>query len=616
MRVSGYKNTIPSTTLSEGGFPLNRYTTAFVLTALLSPNAFAVNPDADTLLGIHWYPNTDSISVGQPTDVEAMSSNEPVWVTEITHVDAADAPPWDQPGYFVNHSQKVMSGKGHSVIFRMQPYWSRNVPHPDDPYTLSDYANDAEAAANTLKDYVHIWQIGNEVNIIEENKKWNTSTSDYDINWEPAPADYAQTYITIRDAIHEVAPSAPLGDQIVLMQPVSPGPDDAFRYMDGNEFLYRMIDAVPDKSKIDGFALHSYAEPGGANYGIDGYMDALTEQLAIIDAFGLSDRPIYVTEFNKHMPNSAEANIGAKFLYRSYQAMNDWNNGTGGLWPGQPNHNIISATWFVYPEGGWQDYSLEYWKDEIASTDKELNPWYSFQHAAGLNLPAGAAGGGANVLPNTLWWEDDFSSLDTTSGPPDWYDEPVGGGSAAAGSGGVRLLGNNSSFGGASLQTRGYVYSDFRAEAEFTVVNSETANGSPGEANFDIRIREGSSGYSLSFYTDGSNTRAGEVWLRRTNNWSENIDGLNASIPGGISDGDQFHVVIVADGSAIDYEIYKNGGETPSVNWSVTDSGQAVGRIRLGSYNVNEVVLDHFWLGGVDWAGTNVTLNAESWKLY
>ena len=108
-----------------------RRTAAIIAIVTLYGSAFAVNPDADTLLGIHWYPNTDSVSVGESTDVEDMSNNTGIWVTEITDVDASQAPAWDQPGYFVGHCQKVMTGKGHSMLFRMQPYWSRNVPHPD-----------------------------------------------------------------------------------------------------------------------------------------------------------------------------------------------------------------------------------------------------------------------------------------------------------------------------------------------------------------------------------------------------------------------------------------------------------------------------------------------------
>src|SRR5690606_21531061 len=122
------------------------------------------------------------------------------------------------------------------------------------------------------------------------------------------------TYVAVRDKIHENASLVAPESQIVLMQAVSPGPADGARYMDGNEFLFRMIDAVPDKSKIDGFGLHAYAEPGGANFGEVGFLDALREQIMIIDSFGLGDRPLYITEFNKHMPNATEANIGARFV--------------------------------------------------------------------------------------------------------------------------------------------------------------------------------------------------------------------------------------------------------------------------------------------------------------
>lgn len=589
--------------------------------ALLATPLFAGNTDPNTLLGIHWYSNTDAISIGQSTDVEAMSSNNPLWVLEITHLDIAVAPAWDQPGYFNAHSQKVTTGKGHQMIFRVQPYWNRHVPHASDPYTLTQFANDAKSMATTFADQCHIWQIGNEVNITSENTRWNTASSAYDIQWTPTPAEYAATYVAVRDKIHEVTPNAPLPGQVVVMQPNSPGAADAARFMDGNEFLFRSIDAVADKSKIDGFALHSYAEPGAADFGVEGFMDGIREQLMIIDSFGLTNRPAYITEFNKHMPSALEANVGAKFLHRAYQALADWNAGVGGQTPGLANHNVRGATWFVYrttgPADVWNEYSLAYWKTQIASTDKDLNPWYSFQHAAAQNHPAGAAGGGVQPSASALWWSDDFNTLDTTPSLPDWKVEKVTAASTATiSSGKLALKANGEAFGGATVRTAGYVYSDFRAEATFTIVNGATGNGAAGESNFDFRIREGSQAYSLTFYTANSNTRANQVWLRRTNNWAENIGGFNATIPGGLGNGKTIKVVTTANGTSINYRIYTVAGavETEVVNWNVTDSGQRVGWVRFGTYNMNEAQVDRFAIGGTSWTGTPAS--ADDWSVY
>ncbi|MCC5877407.1 MAG: hypothetical protein JJU11_14400 [Candidatus Sumerlaeia bacterium] len=581
----------------------------------IAAGGLAVNPDADSLIGIHWYPNTESISVGQSTDVEEMSDGRPVWVTEITHVDTAAAPAWDQPGYYVSHCEKLMTGKGHSVIFRIQPYWDRHVPHPDDPYTLSDFSADARAAAETLRAYCHIWQVGNEVNLRQENRGWNPGESSYSTPWQPTPEEYAETYIAIRDAIHEV--ESPLGPQEVLMQPVSPGnTDPTYRYMDGNEFLHRMIDAIEDKSRIDGFAIHAYAEPGGTNHGVDGFMESVIEQLMVIDSFGLGDRPVYITEFNKHMPNETEARIGARFLVEAYEALHQWNIGSGGQLPGHPNHNIRAATWFVYPNGGlWQDYSLWRWKSDIPSTSPNENPWHAFRHAAQKDYPAGLHGGGPTFPADGIWWEDDFSTLNTTPGSPHWRVEPISAGSAISTDAGVSLRGNNSPAGGASLRSAGYVYSDFNGFVDFTIVDGRQTTTSPGEANFDVRIREGSLGYSFTIYTSESTTRPGQAWLRRTNNWGENIDNLHAEVPGGVNDGDQFRLNWSANGSNLTWALHRlePDGPIPLLEWEVEDEGQVVGYIRLGTYNMHEARLDNLVIGGPAWTPAVGQGNANAW---
>ena len=580
--------------------------------------AFGQTADAPYLYGIHWYGNTDSISPGTMTDVETMTGSRGIWDLEITHVDASQAPVWDQPGYYVGHSQKVTQGKGHSLVYRLHPYWGRNVPHSSDPYTLTQYADDCKAAANTLRDYVHIWQIGNEVNIKQENNRWDGSG--YTIQWEPTPAQYADTYIACRDKIHEVTPNTSPATQVVLMQPVSPGPTDTWRYMDGNEFLWRQIEAVVDKGKIDGFGAHGYAEPGGLNYGLDGFWDSVREQLMIIDEWGLGDRPVYITEFNKHMPNEATANIGAKFLHRSFTLMNDWNTGTGGEWPGLPNHNIVGAMWFVYPAGrGWDDFSIEYWKTNVVSTDHELNPWYSFNYACGLNYTKGASGGASGGGPSSIpqdqiWWEDAFngSSLDQTPPLPDWKAETTGAGSVVmSGSGSVRFLGNGSVNGGGGIRSAGYVYGNLYLETEIVITNATRSSTAVPEANVDIRIREGSQGYSLTFFTSQSPNNTGQIVLRRSSVWTP-IGSFNVAVPGGINSGDIFKIMITADGSNIDYLVYKNSGTTPVVDWNVIDSGQKVGWIRLMSYNLNEARVNYVKVGGTQ----SQTTGLNGWMMY
>lgn len=568
--------------------------------------------DSPWLYGIHWY-DTTNIAPGQTTDTEVMSGGKGLYVLEQVFTDPGGDNFWEEAPYKVPHYQKIIQGKGHTVVSRLQMDWGRNVPHSGDPYTLANFATGAAAAANTLKDWCHIWQIGNEVNLTGENNRWSGSA--YSTPWQPTPAEYAAAYVATRDAIHTVTPNTNPATQIVLMQPNSPGAAEGDRFMDGNEYLWRSIEAVADKSKIDGFGLHSYAEPGAADYGVGGWIDALREQLMIIDQFGLGNRPTYITEFNKHMPNSTEAQIGAKFLHRAFTTLNNWNTSTGGAWPGLGNHNVVGSMWFIYPydAGAWKDYSLLYWKGSGA--DHETDPWKSFQYAATLNYAKGVAGGGPASIPqNAVWWSDSFNgaALDESGALPDWKSEPGNGGAVAmSGAGAVRLLGNGSPYGIGSIRTAGYVYGNFRAEMDFTITNANRIAND--EANMDIRIREGSLGYSLTLFPAGSTVETHKARLRRTNNWGEIL--TETTIPGGINTGDSFRLSITANGSDIEYRLMRTPSNQVVLDWTgpnkVVDAGQKVGWLRVMTYNLQEAQLSEFQLGGPQWLPPS---KVEDWQ--
>ncbi len=582
--------------------------------------ATAQTQDSPYLYGIHWYGNTDSIVPGQLTDVETMTGGKGIWVLDIALTDEATANSWDLvwtpgnkalPGYRVSHAEKVVYGKGHSLIYRLQPGWGRNVPHSSDPYTLSDFASDCKVAATLLSNWCHVWVIGNEVNLTDENHRW--SGSSYSVPWQPTPAEYAAAYIACRDKIHEVVPNTNPASQVVLMQPPSPGvADGAVRFMDSNEFLLRQIEAVGDKSKIDGFCFHAYA--GGGDELREDFFDSLREQLMVIDQVGLGNRPVYIGEWNHYMPNPTETQNGARFLHTTLAALHLWNTGSGGEWPGLSNHNVVTATWFVYPAGfGWDDYSLQAKKTGgLPDTD----PWAAFQYACSYGYPRGAVGGGPIVPQSTLWWEDDFSgsTLDQTSPLPDWKAESINGGSVSlTGSGQLRLYGNTA-YAGGSISTKGYAYLDFALETDLQFVNAtRIAND---EANFDLRWREGSRGYSLTFYSSHSTVRPGSVYLRRTNNWGETI--ASAAIPGGISSGDIFRIFVRSSGSTHEVKVWRLPSQTLVLDWSgpnaIADSGQKVGWLRLMTYNLREVQVDRFAIGGPNWTGSSAAVS--EWRSF
>jgi hypothetical protein len=629
---------------------LKRLTIASAIT-LLASAASAQLDDANSLYGVHWYGNPDhaAIATVQPasTDAEAMAPGREMWSLEINHLDdnspAGQSNVWDRPDYYswfdmTNGSDgfsravtvgpnatAVGSGKNHSLIYRLQPNWGRNVPHASDPYALSDYATDCAGAATWHRKFCRVFQIGNEVNVVGENTRWGGAS--YNVSWDPTPEQYADAYLACRDAIHTVTPEFATGfqTQIVLMQPPSPGNATAgVRAYDGNEYLYRQIKRLNDTSnaaKIDGFALHSYAEPGGANFGTDGFIDALREQLMIIDELGHAAKPVYVTEFNKHMPNSTEAAIGAQFVQSAYTALNAWNTGSGGTWPGQPNHNIVTACWFIFRNDPttWKDYSLQYQKSFIGGTNPNTNPWYGFQAAAAANYPAGStAGGGATVDLNNLWWQDDFNTIDQSPSLPDWKAELSGNGALVAGSGKAQFIGVAGTP-SISLRTAGYVYANFRAEFNVAVIDNSQVNAAAGEANFDIRVREGSLGYSLTVFTNASDAaRRNRVRLRRVNDWST-VGGLDVLAANPIVSSDAFKVIVIADGSNLTFTVYKTAGTgaslvTPIVNQTVVDSGQNVGWIRLGTYNLASAQFDNFAIGGKNWTG--LASEVADWKKY
>ncbi|CAN5333249.1 hypothetical protein BH09SUM1_BH09SUM1_27420 [soil metagenome] len=600
--------------------------------------------DATSLYGLHWYgpvgaPAAGSVSAAS-TDAEVMAPGRRMWVLEINHVDD-DSPAgnqsdvWNRPNYFNNYnangtggySEAVTgNGKNHSLIYRLQPNWGRSVPNAADPYTTALFAQDCAGAATWHKNFCRVWQIGNEVNLTGENNAWNGSV--YATPWTPTPEQYAAVYEACRDQIHTVTTAMTPAQQIVLMQPNSPGVAQPGRFLDSGEFLWRQIKGVSDPAKIDGFALHSYAEPGGSNDGVDGFMDSIREQLMVIDELGHRDKPVFITEFNKHMPDASNAAIGARFVQKAYQAMHAWNTGSGGMWPGQGNHNIVAACWFVFinDSGGWKDYSLQYQKSLIGGTDPNANPWYGYQAATAQNYPAGSlTGGGATPADESLWWKDDFDgpALDTSPQLPDWGTQTSNGGSIGMtndADGRLRLIGGSSSYGEARIRTNGYVYGDFRAEMNFTLTDAARSGPASNEANFDIEFREGSQGYSLTFFTSATiDSRASHVVLRRRGLWTT-VDSFDQAIPGGINSGNSFKTVVVADGPNLKIEIYKTFGgsantTSPMVSWNVTNSEFNVGWISMGVYNMQEAQVSDFALGGKS-APVLIPSDPGLWEIY
>ncbi len=183
--------------------------------------------------------------------------------------------------------------------------------------------------------------------------------------------------------------SSPTGEHKVLVAAPSPGGViTGIRWMDGNQWLGQVLDAIPN-NEIDGIAIHAY---GGT---LSGFESSYREQLQLIDSKGLMDKPVYMTEWNKV---SGEATT-AQFLRDAFTSVNAWNQTPG-------NHNIVCMCWFVYDadqqaSNRWNQYSIEYYRNNGIAYDPNnlLNGdvFGAFEWVVNQRYPAGKIGIGAPI---------------------------------------------------------------------------------------------------------------------------------------------------------------------------------------------------------------------------
>jgi hypothetical protein len=172
------------------------------------------------------------------------------------------------------------------------------------------------------------------------------------------------------------------------------------RWMGGAEWLERALHSIP-ANELDGIALHTYGPT------VRDFRAALLEQIRVIDSFGLQDKPLYITEWNRYVdPNNAnaaqeEAN-SAQFVRDAYKFLNDWNKVAG-------NHNVVSASWFVYDnDPGWRGYSLEYWKNAGNPYGSNGDLYTAFEQTVDKRYAAGAVG--TRRIPSSVRVFDNFET--------------------------------------------------------------------------------------------------------------------------------------------------------------------------------------------------------------
>ncbi len=311
------------------------------------------------IYGIHWYGD------GNSNDVEEMTGGKPVWVLETVMVYTAGWRIEDQI-----EKLRAVQNKGHTLVIRIEPEWGMTIPAPVD---REQYLVDLKAVVEQASDVCNIWQIGNEMNLYAEYGGHVLSAS-----------DYISYYKQVRQTIKEV--ESPLGEQTVLVGPVSPGAYfNEVRHTDGGVYLREMCQGL-GPGDTDGFALHSYGAPWfNAEGAVTDFMNGVSSQLHIIDENGHCDKPAFILEWNRQTNPPGDPNQEAetaRFLMDAYRALGQWN-------ANPDNHPVVCAAWFIYPDfGGWENFSilnLHGLNERGAGNDL----WDSFQQVASEDIPAG-----------------------------------------------------------------------------------------------------------------------------------------------------------------------------------------------------------------------------------
>ncbi|MCL6518214.1 MAG: hypothetical protein K6T99_00100 [Armatimonadetes bacterium] len=336
--------------------------------------------DANKLYGIHWWGHTQGIGVDTAPrsllDVPTYSA----WDTEtvLTHSDY-----WWGPSYFTD-LYSTLYGWNVSLITRVDYTWNDTVPAPSDPNYSSWPSVVVDNVVNVLKNQSHIWIVGNEPNILcAEGSLW----PDRKIQ----PAQYAQVYRSVRNAIHQSASVGPPGQHIVLLAGPSYGPVEGVRWMAGKDYLAQTLDNL-SPNEVDGFALHAYG------WTLSEFQDQYRTQIRIIDQKGFGNKPIWITEFGRYTIDDNDEQNSAQFVRDAFADVNAWNQTPG-------NRDIIGMTWFVYDcnqqaSGGWNNWAIEYWKDHGFPSGDSRDLFTAFQQAVDQRYAAGTWGNLEFIVDN------------------------------------------------------------------------------------------------------------------------------------------------------------------------------------------------------------------------
>jgi hypothetical protein len=364
--------------------------------ALVLASEAALAADANSLNGIHWWGWNGSAVDSTPASM-LQSQVQGAYDLEIvnTHDGFFWSADWFKPLF-----QDLYSSKNVTLVTRIDYQYGQTVPSPTNP-DYAGWSGNVTGIMNVLRDSAHIWQLGNEPNLQGEASGW--------ANNQITPTAYAQIYQNVHAAMVSNAVNAAPGAHKLLLAPPSPGDAVAnVRWISGNDWLGQTIDAFgANKNLIDGIAIHGYGG-GDAQQSFIGFRNSIANQVALIDSKGLSNVPIYITEFNRFTDpnNPSDEATTAQFVREAYKFLDTWNRTPG-------NHNIVAANWFVYDSdnqagGGWNGYAVEYWKSHGYAAGDPNDLFTAFGQTAALNYAAGVAG--TRPLPAGVQIIEDFES--------------------------------------------------------------------------------------------------------------------------------------------------------------------------------------------------------------
>jgi hypothetical protein len=361
-----------------------------IAAALLAGGPVTYAADADALIGVHFWGDRNDAAPAEMLDSQVRSAFD----LEIVNT---GNPEWNDVDVVAPLYQNFATTYNVTPITRLGYYWGKTLPAPGSPEYASWPDTIASNVVSPLKNVAHLWQLGNEPNLMGEATNWT--------NQQITPAAYATVYRDVRTAIGAPALVGTAGAHKLLIAPVSPGGAGGDRWMAGATWLDQTLADIP-AAEVDGVALHAYGGGATARQSLEEFRRSLLEQVAVVDNRGLAHVPLYLTEWNRQTPiGSGQEPITADFAQRALKFIDRWNRTPG-------NHNIVGTNWFVYDGGDgtgtWDSYSIEHYRNSGATGAGDL--YNAFAAAARQNYKAGVAG--TLPIPAGVRIFDDFEADD------------------------------------------------------------------------------------------------------------------------------------------------------------------------------------------------------------